>query len=416
MSRLIVLIFCICIAGFTKANSSEPRLVLLSFDGFSYDYLSKYKPKNLIAFAQSGVKSKLLPVYPSKTFPNHLSIITGAYPAHHGIVHNSFFNPVLDKPYSLGAGKNNSAWLTSKTLWSLAEENNVTSAVYFWPESEAIGQGAQPTFNIPFNRVDSEKKRFDKIISWLKLPKSEAPKLIVSYFHSIDEIGHRYGPDSFEIKQAIKELDDLFGDFIKQVNKEYGNNINIVIVSDHGMMSIHEDKIVNYKSVFNSNITQMIEDKSIVLSKSSTQLYLYFDRTKLTALEIDTIHSELMQTQQPNPAKYGIYKKGSYPSHWQFNHNSAVIPDIIIEAPSNGAFSNSAYKSKNKATHGYDVQGKTALTAMFLASGININQGRELKAFENIHVFPFIGELLGLPKLETIDGRVDVLRPIIKNK
>jgi len=91
MSRFVIFLLVIVVSGSVYGKAAKSTVILLSIDGFAYDYLSKYQPKNILAFANSGVKAKLLPVYPSKTFPNHLSIITGVYPAKHGIIHNKFY-------------------------------------------------------------------------------------------------------------------------------------------------------------------------------------------------------------------------------------------------------------------------------------------------------------------------------------
>jgi len=165
-------------------KSDTPTVILLSIDGFSYEYLEQYKPPNLLALANSGTVAELLPVYPSKTFPNHLSIITGSYPINHGISNNSFYNPTLGKKYIKGAGKKNPAWLTAEPFWYVAMQQDIKAAVYFWPESEVVGK--TPTYNIPFNKKDSNKARFTQIIKWLELPAADRPRFIASYFSTVD--------------------------------------------------------------------------------------------------------------------------------------------------------------------------------------------------------------------------------------
>ncbi|MEI6893960.1 MAG: ectonucleotide pyrophosphatase/phosphodiesterase [Colwellia sp.] len=414
MSRFLV---CLLILIMTSTAHSKPvksTVILLSIDGFAYDYLTKFKPKHILNFGKSGVKAKLLSVYPSKTFPNHLSIITGVYPAKHGIIHNRFYHPGLKEKYSLGAGKNNSLWLTAKPFWSFAEENNILSAVYFWPESEAIGKNKQASFNIAYNRTDSEKARFDQIINWLKLPTSQAPHFIASYFSSVDAMGHKFGPNSVELKNAVADIDKLFGYFISRLKKEITFDVNIILVSDHGMMQINESSKVDLAKVFNEQLTQWISDNSIVVAQSSTQLFLYLDDSKLSKDQKNSIFKSLIKQKKENQSLYSVYRKNQYPEHWQLNKDLAIIPDIIIEIAPNGYFNNTKTSITSAATHGYDVINQPALTAIFLASGPDIIKGRKLNAFENIHIVPLMSQLLGLPQRQDIDGKRSVLQPIIK--
>jgi len=415
MSRFVIFLLVIIISGSVYGKTAKSTVILLSIDGFAYDYLSQYQPKNMLAFAKSGVKAKLLPVYPSKTFPNHLSIITGVYPAKHGIIHNKFYHPLLGKKYSLGAGKKNSAWLTAKPFWSFAEENDINTAIYFWPESEAIGQGSLPSFNIPYNRTDSEKAHFDKIINWLKLPEAQAPQFIMSYFSSVDDAGHKYGANSVQLKHAVADIDKLFGDFISRLQKEISTKVNVILLSDHGMMQINKNNNINVTAVFDENLIKLITEKSMVVAQSSTQLYVYFDHDKLSDKKQTSIFQSLLAKQSLNDDFYSVYRKGNYPEHWQLHDDLAIIPDLILEAKANSSFINDKYPSDNVATHGYDAKNKQALSAIFLASGPDIIKGQQLDDFENIHIVPLMSQLLGLKQIPHIDGKPSVLAPIIKS-
>ena len=415
MSRFVVFLLMIIISGSVYGKTAKSTVILLSIDGFSYDYLSQYQPKNILAFAKSGVKAKLLPVYPSKTFPNHLSIITGVYPARHGIIHNRFYHPKLGEKYSLGAGKNDSTWLTAQPFWSFVEENNISSAVYFWPESEATGQGSLPSFNIPYNRKDSEKAHFDQIINWLKLPEAQAPQFIASYFSSVDDAGHKFGANSAQVKHAVAEIDKIFGHFISRLQKEIPQNVNVILLSDHGMMQIDKKMNINVTAVFDENLIKLITEKSMVVAQSSTQLYVYFDHEKMSVKKQASVFQSLFKKQSVNADLYTVYRKGNYPEHWQFHDDLAIIPDLILEAAANSSFTNDKYPSDNVATHGYDAKNQQKLSAIFLAAGPDIIQVQQLDAFENIHIVPLMSQLLGLKQIPHIDGNASVLAPIIKS-
>jgi predicted AlkP superfamily pyrophosphatase or phosphodiesterase len=179
--------------------AAKSTVILLSVDRFSFNYLQKQQPKNILAFANLGVSARLLPIYPSKTFPNHLSIITGSYPVNHGIIHNSFYHP----------------------------------------ESEAKGH-TPPSYNIPYNKSTSNKTIIEQLIAWLKLASNQRPHFIASYFSTIDSAVHNYGLESLQLISAIKEFDELFGYFLDRITNEINQPVNIILVSDHGMVPIKE--------------------------------------------------------------------------------------------------------------------------------------------------------------------------------
>ncbi|PHR84863.1 MAG: hypothetical protein COA59_05705 [Colwellia sp.] len=411
MHRHLSILFALLLSHSVDAITAKSTVILLSVDGFSFNYLQKYQAKNLLSFAKSGVSARLLPVYPSKTFPNHLSIITGSYPINHGIIHNKFYHPTLDQQYHLGAGKENETWLKATPFWSVAEDNLIKSAVYFWPESETIGH-TPPSYNIPYNKSTSNKARIDQLITWLKLPSNQRPYFIASYVSTIDSAGHRYGIDSLQLKTAINEFDELFGYFLEKINNEVYQPVNIIVVSDHGMVPITKEANIHTSLVL-KNIN--LQSEGIIVTYSDTQLFIYFDKNKIINKNRISIENQLQLNRSVNKKLYRIYSKGSYPHHWHFNSDLAVVPDIIIEATPPATFSWKKKLTKfNGATHGFDPKDNVRLDGLFIAAGPNIVKGKSLEPFKNIHVFPLMNSLLGLNECEKIDGQRSVLESIIK--
>jgi predicted AlkP superfamily pyrophosphatase or phosphodiesterase len=411
MIRALSLFFTLLISNSVYAETVKSTVVLLSVDGFSYDYLQKYKPKNILNFAKSGVSAPLLPVYPSKTFPNHLSIITGAYPVNHGIIHNRFYHPELNQKYHLSAGKENATWITADPFWSVAEENSIKSAVYFWPESQALGH-TPPTYNIPYNKIVTNKARFKQLIKWLKLPSAERPHFLVGYFSTVDSAGHHYGIDSPQITSEIRKFDVLFGDFLEKISNEIDQPINIILVSDHGMTPIKKEATIFTEATF-----KYIDIKSdgITVTYSDTQLFFYFDKTKVSKETQLNIEKQLKLNQLENEKPYSVYSKGNYPERWHFNADVEIVPNIILEAKAPASFSNKANPTVfNGATHGYDPKYNRQLDGLFIAAGTDITQNKIIKPFQNIHIFPLMNKLLGLKEHEGIDGKQQVLESIIK--
>ncbi|MCW8833751.1 MAG: ectonucleotide pyrophosphatase/phosphodiesterase [Colwellia sp.] len=412
MSRFILFSLIVIISSSVYGKTAKSTVILLSIDGFAYNYLATYQPKNILAFAKTGTSAKLLPVYPSKTFPNHLSMITGVYPINHGIIHNSFYHPGENKNYRLGAGKKNKSWLTAQPIWSKAEAQGVKTGVYFWPESESAGQ-IPPSYNVPYNHNTPNRDRVDQIITWLKLPKAQRPNFIASYFSTVDTIGHQFGPNSRQLAKAVKEIDELFGYFIKRLKQEITQPVNIVLVSDHGMTQVNEQKSILVSEVFTEQVKEFINTGAITMAKSSTQLYLYFNRQLLTAAQQKAITDDLTANQKLS-AFYSLYHKSNFPDSWHLNANLPIIPDIILEAVPGATFKMNDNETIDFGAHGYDPTDVNSLTAIFIASGPDIHQGRAVDAFENINIAPFIIELLGLKQNSDIDGKASVLSPLIK--
>lgn len=404
---LLALLFSNVVYGLTAKST----VILLSVDGLSYNYLQKYKPNNILAFAEAGVKTRLLPVYPSKTFPNHLSIITGSYPVNHGIIHNRFYHPELDEKYFVGSGKNNSAWLTATPFWSLAEDNFIKSAVYFWPESESK-RFTPPSYNIPYNKRIPNKARFDKLITWLKLPNNQRPYFIASYISSIDSAAHGFGLDSPQLIKALNEFDELFGYLLQKIKAEIDYPVNIILVSDHGMVPITEEANVHTSLIFRNIDTS---DDLFTVTYSDTQIFLYFNKNKATHITRASIENTLKINREKYKKNYSIYSKGNYPDTWHFNDNIAVVPDLILEASPPTTFNWKSPLAKVRgSTHGFDPTNNSRLDGVFIAAGSNIIQGRAIAPFKNIHVFPLLNTLIGLNGINEIDGETSVLNSIVK--
>jgi predicted AlkP superfamily pyrophosphatase or phosphodiesterase len=380
---------------------AKTPLVLLSIDGFSHRYLEQYQPKTLNALIKQGTSAKaLIPVYPSKTFPNHLSIVTGVYPINHGIVHNDFYNRTIAKEYSLGAGKYDSRWLTAKPIWHINEEQGNKSAVYFWPESETKITNKQVSHVEVYDHFRPNKQRLDKILSWLRLPEKERPNFIASYFASVDDAGHDYGSGSAELKQAISQLDKLLGEFVETINNEFSGNVNLVIVSDHGMTPINKSHVIEWKDIISNDVR---------IINGSTQLYIYSDnQQKLN----DTRSQLLAWPKDKGQQGYQVYQYPNYPKHWHFNKKTTATPDIIVDAQPSYIFSK-GHKQIDPETHGYDPFGQPDLNAIFIATGPSFKAEKIVKAFENVHVLPILTRALGLEDVQNIDGSYTIAHEIV---
>ena len=382
--------------------------ILISIDGFANHYLQTYQPKNILKLAEGGVKAKsLIPVFPSKTFPNHISIVTGNYPATHGVIHNKFYNRDLDKQYKLGLGKEDPNWLRSSTLWSIAEQNNIKTGIYFWPESEANISKNKPTYVKPYKHNTPNKKRFNEMINWLTLPEDKRPSLVLGYFSTIDTAGHDFGIGSQEVKQAITDLDLLLGEFLDDIANKVNYDVNIILVSDHGMTDISQNTI-QYSYLFEG----IDGVKDIRVINGQTQLFVYLpedDATKEQALA-NTIKSKLSTAEKQQVT---VYDFENYPTAWYFNTRSPVMPNLVLEVLPPYVFGKP--RDKAGATHGYDPKMTSELNAIFIANGPSFKKGLVIEPFKNIYVFPMMLSLLGLETPAGTDADQNILLPILED-
>jgi alkaline phosphatase D len=234
------------------ANSAwaqqQHYVVLVSLDGFRWDYAKRDNAAHLLALGRHGVWAPegMLPSYPSLTFPNHYTIVTGLYPEHHGLVANSFYDPGLMAHYSMYDEKTvkDGSWYGGTPLWSLAESKGMRTAVLLWVGSEAEIAGWRPTWYAHFDGKTqatdaAEQARIDDTIALLHEPPEQRPHFIAIYYPEPDHEGHEYGPDAKETRAAVLKMDAQIGRLKAALDKT-GLPIDLVVVSDHGMAQ-HED-------------------------------------------------------------------------------------------------------------------------------------------------------------------------------
>ena len=212
---LILVIFVACTGKNLKSNATnDVYVVMLSMDGFRWDYPERLETPNLDYIARRGVRAEYIkPAFPSKTFPNHYSMATGLYPDNHGIVDNNFYCPDLNLTFRLGNRQavENPAFYGGEPIWVTAEKQGITSASYFWVGSEAPVMGIQPTYWKRFDGRVPFINRIDTVLHWLQLPDQKRPRLIMFYFQEPDTQGHETGPVSSEVDQIVLQLDSLLG-------------------------------------------------------------------------------------------------------------------------------------------------------------------------------------------------------------
>ncbi|RRS08114.1 alkaline phosphatase family protein [Pseudoalteromonas sp. J010] len=370
--------------------------VLISIDGFRWDYIEKHDAKNIAKLASIGVRAtKMWPQYPSKTFPNHLSIVTGLKPLNHGIVDNYFCDKQREACYKMGMGKVDSTWIAGIPLWNLVKMHGHKSAAYFWPESDARVNGMTPDYYYHYSKKADYKNRLNQIHNWLKLPKAQRPLFVASYFSLVDSKGHEFGPDHDETKKAVQYVDSLIGDFVNELAKD-DIKINLVLVSDHGMAEVLPEK-----SVF---IDELDIPKGWMIKNSGTRLSLYSYHDK--NLDISALEKKLK-----NKAK-GRFEVLSKSRKIQLHGGTSPrIGDIILQAKAPIVFMQQG-KHSYYGTHGYEITDDMA--AFFVAQGPAFKSGVSVEQASNLEVYPTLAHIMGLKPLNQLDSKGENLLKLVR--
>ena len=222
----------------------KPYLILISADGLRYDMAQKFQAKNMLTLGAQGVTSPwMIPSYPTQTFPNHYTIVTGLYPAHHGIVDNKFYDRINDRRYRIGSpAVVDSSWYGGTPIWVLAERDSMLTACFYWVGAEAAIQGIRPTYYYNFNHEIKLERRLEIVKEWLLLPSDRRPHLITFYLPHVDQAAHRFGPDAEQTKNAVLLIDDCIGK-MNNMADSLGLPVNFILVSDHGMTKLSVDSV-----------------------------------------------------------------------------------------------------------------------------------------------------------------------------
>jgi len=412
MKKIIFLLSFLITGIFASAQQNlSPYVVLVSFDGFRHDYVKNFNPPNFKKFISQGSQAEaLIPSFPSKTFPNHYTLVTGLNPGNHGLVDNSFYDRQHNEEY--GMRKKSLVvdpyYYGGVPLWELAKKNGMKSASFFWVGSEMSDEARRPDYYFPFDDTVNPLSRVDQVIDWLKLPESDRPHLITLYFSFPDDEGHDFGPSSEQARHAVLKADTLLGKLMTGVESTH-LPVNVILVSDHGM---HELTVKEETYIF---IDELIDRKnaSVKVVNSGTHTHLYFSDLK----KRDSVYAVL----KSNEKNYRVLKKEDFPAQWHYQNDRAgdllVLADTghYIRAGSRERFLSSAKLGSKVGEHGYDPEATTDVRGIFYAQGPNIKKGINVAPFQNIHVYPLIAKILGLP-LPKIDGKEEVLQKIYKKK
>jgi len=385
----------------TAAQQAKHYVVLVSLDGFRYDYATKYGATNLLAMAARGASAPdgMIPSYPSVTFPNHYTIVTGLYPDHHGIVANAFYDPARKETYSLNNPKTtgDGTWYSGTPLWVLAAQQGMRAACFYWPSSDAEIQGERPSYMMaPYDDKFPDEKRVEQVLTWLQLPPEKRPHFITLYFENTDDAGHTYGPDAPETAEAVRHVDEMIGKLSAGIAAS-GLPVDLIVIADHGMETLQGGWV--------------ILDKLADLSQFETVGSRLYPKSEADA---EKAYQSLLGASD----KFKVYRRAQVPAYLHYNSNPREGDPVVLPT---GPYSIVAHDPNAKGGnnmpprggHGYDPRQMPSMKAIFVAAGPDIRPGVTVASFENINLYPLITTILGLPT-GPIDGNIRVLQGILK--
>ncbi|MEP7043969.1 MAG: ectonucleotide pyrophosphatase/phosphodiesterase [Dokdonella sp.] len=384
-----------------KSAAVDP-VILISIDGFRANYLERHLTPALQALAADGVRAVAMkPAFPTLTFPNHYTLVTGLYPDHHGIVNNRMTESASGARFVYNDPKTTAdpAWWNGEPLWVSVEKQGRHAATMFWPGSDVAIGGVRPFEWLPFNGKMTPDQRVDQLLQWIDLPPAQRAIFYTLYFEQVDHAGHEQGPDSAAVDAALREVDAALArlvDGLKQ-RKLFGRT-NIVIVADHGMTATSRDQVIY--------IDDLIPLDDVDVVNYGILAGINPDRGKTAAIE-----ASLLSTHAP----MHCWRKSEIPARLHYGTH-ARVPALLCLADDGWIITSHAQEAMRKhfslGEHGYDNDDPN-MRALFVAHGPAFRRGLVVPEFDNVDVYPLLTHLLDI-RPQPNDGDFAVVAPMLR--
>jgi len=371
---------------------SAPLTIIVSFDGWRWDYDSKAPAPALRALMARGVRAEgLIPAFPSKTVPNHYSIATGLYPGHHGMIANVIRDPGTGRVFRRTdrAEVANPMWWGGEPIWNTAQRQGLIAATMFWPGSEAPVGGMRPRYWREFDEGVPSAARVDQVLEWLDRPKGERPSLVTLYFDQVDRMGHWYGPDSTQVRDAIVQVDAQLGRLVEALAaRGQLDRTNIVVVSDHGMAPTTQRQTIfvdDYVSLNDIEIADINPTLGVIPKP---------ERVEAVYRTLANAHPRL-----------SMYRAAETPESWHLRGQPRVPPITGVADEGwvvlrRADFAEYWHRSPTGGQHGYDPDVKS-MRGLFVAAGPAFKAGAVVPAMENVNVYRAVALALGIEPRDT---------------
>ncbi|MGN2254797.1 ectonucleotide pyrophosphatase/phosphodiesterase [Frateuria sp. GZRe12] len=404
LSCCLLLVFSAGCATTPPADAGKPTpLLLVSIDGYRADYLDRGLTPTVAMLAHDGVRTAMQPSFPSLTFPNHYTIVTGLRPDHHGIVNNTMYDAQLGK-FSLHNRKAVSDgrwWAEGTPLWETADRHGLLTATMFWPGTEADIHGRHPDHWEPYDGTVTPNQRVDQVLAWLDLPAARRPSFLTLYFDDVDHAGHYHGPDSPQVEQALRETDQALARLVQGL-KQRGlfDRINLIVLADHGMAPVPLDHSVLIERELGLDDVQVVS------------LGVLAGFNPKPGHDFAAIEARM---ERPHPHMQ-CWDKTRVPARLAYGHNPRV-PQLLCLANVGWRITTADWLASHKGhisvgEHGYD-NAAPQMRALFVAHGPAFRDGVMVPPFPNVDVYPLMVHLLGLPP-QPSDGDYDAVKDMLE--
>ncbi|KAJ0027063.1 hypothetical protein NQD34_018063 [Periophthalmus magnuspinnatus] len=371
------------------STSARPKLLLVSFDGFRWDYINRVPATNFHALMKEGVQVEQVEnIYITKTFPNHYSLVTGLYAETHGIVANEMYDPALNLSFSMETDSvyDPRWWDDAVPLWVSVQKAGGRSGAAMWPGSDVKIHGTYPNRYLPYNASVPFETRVQRVIEWFSAPKEEAVDFAVLYWEEPDESGHLLGPESPLMDGIIADVDKKLG-FLRTELRKAGlyENLNLIVTSDHGM-------------------TQMSNEKMVELDEYvSRDLYTWVDKSPVVGIipnegKFEEVYSKLLDA---NPYM-AVYKKEDIPVRYHYQHHLRIMP-ILLEAQEGYSIVQNRTAPLctfflKMGNHGYN-NSLRSMHPIFVARGPAFRQDFVQPSMQSVDLYPLMCHILSLRPL-----------------
>lgn len=390
-------------------EQKPPVTILVSIDGFRADYLDRGKTPRLTALAAKGVRGAMRPSFPSVTFPNHWTLVTGLVPDHHGIVANKMEDP--KRPGETFEMKTEDPfwWSESQPVWVDAEKAGIRAASFFWPGSSvAVGGekvkrghdtltigGTRPSDWIPYGKDVDGRQRVQGVLDWMRRPEAIRPRFVTLYFDIVDTAGHHHGPDSPEVNAAIAEVDGQIGMLVDGL-AALGQPANLVIVADHGMANASDDRVILGSDLANPADFKLLEKEAYATFAAVPGHEAALEKALLAP------HNHVQ-----------CWRKDKLPARFRYGTNARVADFVCLCEMGWAIQSERKKEGIDPGQHGYDPA-SPEMRALFIANGPRFVGGTRLPVFDNVDVAPLLRDLIGVAARKG-DGSDAVFRGVLKS-
>ena len=391
-------------APIAPIRHADPQrsVLLVSLDGFRADYLDLGITPHLSRLAREGVRAKwMTPSYPSLTFPNHYSIVTGLVPDHQGMIHNTMLDPALGAfKLSNRMAVGDARWWGGEPLWVGAEKAGLRTATLFWPGSEAAIGGVRPTRWRAFDEKMPVDARVDTVLGWLAEPDATRPRFATLYFEHIDKAAHAHGPDSPQAHAAVRTLDAAMGRLLDGLRmRGLLDRVDILVVSDHGMATVPPGNVLPAEDLVPAEQASVITIGQVVTVQPKPGFEAQVERRLVGA--------------HPH---YDCWRRQDLPRRWRSGTHQRT-PAIVCQMHEGWDMVRreeiARRPAHDRGSHGYDPA-LPSMRALFVARGPSFRRGIALEPFDNIDVYPLLARLVGIEAAPN-DGDIALLLPALRD-